>query len=272
MNNYIFYTLAFRFIELLAAAGIVFLVAGCWETKPDSSIIRFIRHRYQIWFALILFFLPVFMGRMIFLRILLRPTATGGAINFSLVESAILDLLYGVIYGLVGCLLATTKGEERFRHWLALGIATASIFLLSGMPITGGFIRIFSTGYVPEFFAALVFLTFMAARAFPEKNSGALPDDAKSRKLKSPAPALTLAFLPSVMVLSIIPFAKNNHPSAAFLIVCCVISIICCFTSSFMLFRRGTGLAIFGGILFLLLNAAVSFFFGCGAILTQMKF
>ncbi len=80
-----------------------------------------------------------------------------------------------------------------------------------------------------------------------------------------------LAFLPSVMLLSILPFL-NGNPPAGILIAGCVISAVCCFAASFMLFRRGTGLAIFGGIIFLLLNAFVSFLFGCGAILTGMKF
>ncbi len=80
------------------------------------------------------------------------------------------------------------------------------------------------------------------------------------KKKKSPALALVLAFLPSVMILAILPFARNANPSTALLIAGFVISVVCCFTSSFMLFRRGTGLAILGGIIFLLLNCVVSFF------------
>jgi predicted permease len=99
-----------------------------------------------------------------------------------------------------------------------------------------------------------------------------IPPTGLDHRKKSPALALLLAFLPSAMILAILPFARNTNPSTALLIAGFVISVVCCFTSSFMLFRRGTGLAIFGGIIFLLLNGVVSFFFGCGAILTQMKF
>ena len=48
----------------------------------------------------------------------------------------------------------------------------------------------------------------------------------------------------------------------------CVVCGICCFTSSFMLFRRKTALAFFAGILFLLLNGFITFFFGCTALLS----
>jgi hypothetical protein len=92
---------------------------------------------------------------------------------------------------------------------------------------------------------------------------------------KSPALALTLAFAPTVMVLAIIGLAflaeakKFTLPqSPGWIVLLCLGSGICCFTSSIMLFRRKTGLAIFGGILFLLLNGFITFFFGCTAMLS----
>jgi hypothetical protein len=47
--------------------------------------------------------------------------------------------------------------------------------------------------------------------------------------------------------------------------VACVLSVACCFVSSFMLFARRTGLAILAGVLFLILNGFIAFFFGCTA-------
>jgi len=44
-----------------------------------------------------------------------------------------------------------------------------------------------------------------------------------------------------------------------------IVSVGCCFTASFLLFRRKTGWAIAVGVLFLLLNGAISFFLGCVA-------
>ncbi len=97
----------------------------------------------------------------------------------------------------------------------------------------------------------------------------------ESPQKKSPARALALAFLPSVLLLimwTLLAGGNSSQPSAAVFIAGCIISIACCFTASFMLFRRGTGLAILGGVIFMLLNAFVSFLFGCGALLTGMKF
>jgi vacuolar-type H+-ATPase subunit I/STV1 len=84
-----------------------------------------------------------------------------------------------------------------------------------------------------------------------------------NRLTKSPALALTLAFLPSAMLL--LSFCFAWLPSGVFA-ACGIISIVCCFIAARLLFRRGTGLAIFGGIVFILLNAFISLLFGCGAI------
>jgi len=100
-------------------------------------------------------------------------------------------------------------------------------------------------------------------------------NDQPTDKQKSPALALMLAFAPTTMVLAIIGLAllaeakKFTLPqSPGWVVLLCVVCGICCFTSSFMLFRRKTGLAIFGGILFLLLNGFITLFLGCCAMLS----
>ena len=84
-----------------------------------------------------------------------------------------------------------------------------------------------------------------------------------------------LAFAPTAMVLAIIGLdllaeaKKFTLPqSPGWVALLCVVCGICCFTSSVMLFRRKTGLAILGGILFLLLNGLITFFFGCTAMIS----
>ncbi|HXT40972.1 MAG TPA: hypothetical protein VN887_13255 [Candidatus Angelobacter sp.] len=89
---------------------------------------------------------------------------------------------------------------------------------------------------------------------------------------KSPAPALMLAFLPATLALAIGMTSGQSGPPRGVLWAVCVVSVASCFTSSFLLFRRKTGWAIAVGILFLLLNAAISFFVGCVALLQGMKF
>ena len=75
--------------------------------------------------------------------------------------------------------------------------------------------------------------------------------------------ALFLAFLPSAMLLGLTVLRPNIQRNM--LMVACVLSVACCFVSSFMLFARRTGLAILAGVLFLILNGFIAFFFGCTA-------
>ena len=88
--------------------------------------------------------------------------------------------------------------------------------------------------------------------------------------------ALPLAFLPSVLliggisVLNIIAVPRVFQ-SPVFPGVLCVVCIACCFSASNLMFRQKTVLAVVFGILFLLLNAAISFFFGCAIFLVGMR-
>jgi hypothetical protein len=107
----------------------------------------------------------------------------------------------------------------------------------------------------------------------PNQAQPAAPE--KRRKISRLA--LPLAFLPSVLLIGgLSVFATNQAPQVfqtpVFLGILCVVCIVCCFTASILMFRRKTALAIVFGILFLLLNAAISFFFGCATILTGAKF
>ena len=84
--------------------------------------------------------------------------------------------------------------------------------------------------------------------------------------------ALPLALMPSVLLLILFTFFGRGNPPAILFFALCGVSIVCCFASAILLFRRNTLLAILFGVLFLLLNGAISFFFGCAAILSVMKF
>ena len=66
-------------------------------------------------------------------------------------------------------------------------------------------------------------------------------------------------------------FGKFNQP-AILLYGGCLVSVVCCFASATLLFRRKTGLALFAGALFLILNTVISFLFGSGAVLSNMNF
>lgn len=88
----------------------------------------------------------------------------------------------------------------------------------------------------------------------------------------SPALALMLGFAPTVIVLLLVMIsttgAGNSLPNWKSLpIVLCGICAFCCFTSSFLLFQRRTAMAIVGGLLLMLINGCIAFFFGCVAFI-----
>ena len=86
----------------------------------------------------------------------------------------------------------------------------------------------------------------------------------------TPAIALFLGFTPAVILIALVGGA-GRHVSGSeqtvLLWLACIASVACCFISSAMLFRRGTGGAIAGAVLLMLLNGFIAFFFGCCASL-----
>ena len=91
-------------------------------------------------------------------------------------------------------------------------------------------------------------------------------------KKKTSALALPLALVPSVLILILFTFFGSGNPPMILFFAMCGASIVCCFASAFMFFRHRTFVAIFCGILFLILNGVISFFLGCAAIVSGLKF
>jgi hypothetical protein len=89
---------------------------------------------------------------------------------------------------------------------------------------------------------------------------------------KFPTLALALGFAPAALSLGVGATIGQNGLTNRVLWSICAVSVVGCFASSFMLIRRHTGWAIAGGLLFLLLNAAIAFCAGCVAVLQGMKF
>lgn len=82
---------------------------------------------------------------------------------------------------------------------------------------------------------------------------------------KYAALALTFAFTPSVLLLAL----QTSHILSQHLGLACVVSVACCFGSTGYFFSRENGLAVLAGFSLLLLNLAISFLFGCGAVLSN---
>jgi hypothetical protein len=86
-------------------------------------------------------------------------------------------------------------------------------------------------------------------------------------KNKSPALAIILAFIPSLLLAgTVMPFQRDDVPKSV-LIIESIFSLICCFTSAFLLLKRKTVWAIALALVFVLLNGLISFFFGFFAAL-----
>jgi hypothetical protein len=90
------------------------------------------------------------------------------------------------------------------------------------------------------------------------------PEKPKTR----PVLALFLGFTPAAMLIALVSGLGRNVRGTeqnTLLWVACMASVGCCFISSGLLLRRGTGAAIAGAILLMLLNTFIAFFFGCCA-------
>ena len=271
--DYLYLTFALHLMELMAAAGVVYVMARLWTTNPGSVPTQLIQHRHRTWFALGLFLTPLALGHLHYWWIMHRSLPGGYySAQWNISLTVAMDILYGMFMGLTGCLLAPLENDRQtFRHWQAFWIATGLVVLNSLSQFFAWSLGPQRAFYVSDVLMLVIFATFLIAKVIPRKHPQTLPDGTV-KPARSPALALVLAFLPSVMLLTLIALLNRSQPPAGLFILCCVISIICCFSASFLLFRRGTGLAIFAGIVFILLNAFVSFLFGCGAILSQMKF
>jgi hypothetical protein len=92
------------------------------------------------------------------------------------------------------------------------------------------------------------------------------------KKKRFPALALIIGFLPSIAMMALFAYAEKHNLTTKMLVAECVFGVLCCFVSSFLLLLRKTVLAIVTGVLLMLLNGAISFFFGCNALLINMKF
>ena len=103
-------------------------------------------------------------------------------------------------------------------------------------------------------------------------SDGPIEPNNPNGKKKSSVLALPLAFVPSVLLVGTASFFNHGNPPALLFASMCLISIACCFASSFLLFRRNKVMATIFGVVFLLLNSLISFFFGCVTILTNAKF
>jgi hypothetical protein len=189
--------------------------------------------------------------------------------------SYFLSVLYGALFGLAACFSAApATAQQQLRPGPPAAIS--AIIIVAGL-LVSTFLRFQLVIYALTEMAVVVAIlsiarSILVTEAPPEPNAEppALP---VQRKLW---PALLIGFFPAAMILAAIPIGSTMSLGAeavkALLALGCVVSTVCCFTASIMLFKRHTGGAIAGGILLMLLNAFIAFFFGCCVAISNTGF
>jgi hypothetical protein len=234
MNNRFLFMYGFRLIELVAAVGIVLLTMYFYRAKPDGSIAHFLRHRDRIWFALMLLLIPASVSHFPLLFLWRHPTREPNVIAETV--SVILNVFYGAIYGMAGCLFASpARKGERFNYWTASTVAVVLIVLASGLSMVISSFRFRPAGNAPIVLAAILILAYFVSRAFARKDVKTSQDGATvsnpNEKEHNPA----FAFLWLLVGLAPIPillvFASSQKPSPhpdlaiAVLIVCALCNL-----------------------------------------------
>jgi len=252
-------------VEWVVSFGVAFWISKSWTQNPSSPLVRLARHPQRIWLAVAFGSAPPILGALLWHVLLPFYRSHGLAMQTPI--SFLISVVYGALLGLsASCCAAPATADEPFRPGRAGAISAALMLApylfswLFSMPLLRAGVEIVFTVVV-----------LLATRAIPggatAPSSGS--PSANPGVRRGPAVALIIGFVPAALILATIAVASSTNlgkqESYALLWVCSVVSVICCFTASIMLFSRKTGGAIAGGVLLMLLNAFIAFFFGCCA-------
>ena len=247
------------------AFAVAYGLAQSWTREPASCVVRMVRRPERLWLAMAFGIGPAVLSML--LRQPMMNLYTHASWAFARLPVAYgLSMIYGALVGLAAsCAVAPVTAKERFRTAAAAGTSAALIivsYLLGSVlwfqPLLHATI---------ELIGAVVVLG--VAYACVGTQPGSSVEVVSKPPRRSVALALVVGFLPSALVLAAIGVAASmnlgKQESDALLWICSVVSVFCCFGASIALFTRKTGGAIAGGILLMLLNAFIAFFFGCCA-------
>ncbi|MDR3405246.1 MAG: hypothetical protein P4L99_22315 [Chthoniobacter sp.] len=253
------------FCEWVVSFGIAFWIAQVWRQTPVPLVVRVARHPQRFRLAVAFGIAPPILGALLW-PLLLRFYQSHG-LSMQVPISYTLSVVYGTLLGLsASCCVAPAAAEEPFRPGRAGAISAALIVAaylfgwLFFMPLLHAAVEIVFT-----------IVVLFATRAIPGGTTAPSPGSPNASPVvrRSPTVALIIGFVPSALILGTIAVASwanlGKQESYALLWICSVVSVLCCFVASIMLFTRKTGGAIAGGILLMLLNAFIAFFFGCCA-------
>ncbi len=267
---FIFSFIAHAICEIAAACGLIYWISEIWNLNPAPAIVRLARHPGRLWIACGLAVIPPVFGTLLTAMIFSGSHTEMARLIMPLYY--FLSFFWGAVFGLAASCCAGRDGT-RFRMSAACVIAVllvlappwlmASRWLMLAM-------HIFCRAFIVIVSGLLLDTKTQPAVPAPPAAGTPPPFPHKS----SPAPALIIGFLPAIFVLLAITMGASgisdhmsNEESRALLWLASIASVACCIVSSVMLFKRKTGAAVAGAIMFLLLNAFLSFFFGCCASL-----
>ena len=254
--------------ELAAALVIAFWVAQGWTQSPALFPVNLVRSPSRSWLMVAFGIAPALLA------LLLNPLfrqfyASGGSPSALIPISYVLSVIYGGLVGLASsCCVAPADSQREFRP--GISAAVSAVMVLAYYLLSLSLLRQFFVHELAKMVATLAILfiarSIVATNAPLQVEPNAVPLPPVQRKLW---PAIVIGFLPSALFLITFAVAVNMNlekdTSNALLWLASGVSVVCCFTASILLFKRSTAGAITGGILFLLLNAFIGFFFGCCA-------
>jgi len=255
-------------IEWLVSFGIAFWIAQSWEESPVPPLVGLVRHPQRMWSAIGFGLAPLILSMI--LRAPLISLYQHEYLKFARLPVAYaLATIYGALLGIgATCAVAPARAETPFQPGAAgvlsavfIAVSTGLFFLLWRQP---NWYPWYVTGDILLKLGVLVVARKWAGDAVPAPAASSAPPVRRNLAL-----ALVLAFVPSALLLGAITVAANGHATGAdyvpLLWCLSIASAACCFFVSRTLFSRHTSGAIVGGVLLLLLNGFIAFFFGCCA-------
>jgi len=257
-------------LEFVVAVAVIAWLAQDWKTNPNARVARWIVGNRGFWLPIALAEMPPILaataGRFVFQLFAathFRPVA--------MVTSYALSMFSGVLLGMAAASCAApvdAGGQTRLGRPVV--ISAALIFMPLVLIWLGPFHLAFAL--VQRVFLSAIIVTAAHLLLGGREAPAAATDPTAPRPApKSTSRALLIGFAPSALALTLLPLGSvlqlSRSDSDSLLWMLCAVSIVCCFVASGMLFARRTGGAVLGGILFLLLNGFIAFFFGCCASL-----
>lgn len=261
--------------ELAAALVIAFWVSQGWEQSPPPFPVNWVKNPFRAALMVVFGIGPALLSLLLYPLFRQFHHPSRDAAEALIAISYILSVIYGALVGLAAsCCVAPADPQREFRPAVSAAVSTVMIlaYLVLGWLLRAQFFFHALAAMVAPLLILFTARSIVVTSASPQAEPNAVPPPVQ----RNLWPAIGIAFLPSALFLIAFAVAFNTNlgkdTSNALLWLASAVSVVCCFTASIMLFKRSTAGTITGGILFLLLNGFIAFFFGCCASLNGGNF